>query len=92
MHRQAVRGDDRGEVARPLEAEQERLDPGLELAGVERPRHDVVRAGLEEADPLLDVVACALTHMTGTAAIAGVARISRADVDRRLRAGRRRRG
>ena len=42
---------------RPLEAEQQRLDAGLDLARVERPRDDVVGTGLEEADALLDVVA-----------------------------------
>ena len=45
-----------GHVLRALEAEEERLDPGLELAGVEGLGHDVVGAGLEEADPVLDVV------------------------------------
>ena len=54
--RQAVRRHDRREVARALEAQQECLDPGLDLAGIERARDDVVCAGLEEADPLLDVV------------------------------------
>ena len=43
---------------------------------IERPGDDVVGAGLEEPDPLLDVLA-GLTHRTGTAAIDGVARISR---------------
>ena len=47
------------EVLRALEPEQQGLDAGLELAGVERLRHDVVGAGLEEADPLLDVVGLA---------------------------------
>ena len=47
------------EVLRALEPQQQRLDPRLELAGVERPRHDVVGAGLEEADPLLDLVGLA---------------------------------
>ena len=37
------------EVARALVAESQRLDPGLELPGVERPGDDVVGAGLEEA-------------------------------------------
>ncbi len=54
--RQAVGRHDRGEVLRPLEAEQQRLDAGLDLARVERSRDDVVGAGLEEPDPLLDVV------------------------------------
>src|SRR3970282_501914 len=40
-----------------LVAEDERLDPGIELAGIEGPDHDVVDARLEEADPLVDVVA-----------------------------------
>ncbi len=38
---------------------EERLDPGLELARVEGPGDDVVGAGLEEPDPLLDVVGLA---------------------------------
>ena len=50
------------QVPRPLEAQQQGLDPGLELARIERARDDVVRAGLEEADPLLDVVAAADAH------------------------------
>ena len=46
--------DDRRVVARALESKEERLDPGLELAAVERLGHDVVGAGLEERDPLVD--------------------------------------
>ena len=56
--REPVGRDDRCEVLRPLEAEQQRLDPGLDLTCVERSGDDVVGAGLQEADPLLDVVAC----------------------------------
>jgi hypothetical protein len=51
----AVRVDERRQVARALEADQERLDAGLELPRVERLHHDVVGAGLEVADPLLDI-------------------------------------
>jgi hypothetical protein len=50
-------GRDRRQVARSLEAQDERLDPGLELARVERPGDHVVGAGLEEADPFLDLIA-----------------------------------
>ena len=46
----------RRDVAGPLEAQQQRLDPGFELACVDRLRDDVVRAGLEEPDALLDLV------------------------------------
>ena len=42
--------------ARALEAQQEGLDAGLELAVVERLGHDVVGARLQEPDALLDVV------------------------------------
>jgi hypothetical protein len=49
-------GRDRRQVARSLEAQDERLDPGLELAWVEGPGDHVVSAGLEEADPLIDIV------------------------------------
>lgn len=60
-HRAACRLAGRGSRERraipgPLEAEQQGLDPGLQLPGVEGPGHDVVRPGLEEADALLDVV------------------------------------
>ena len=48
-----------GHVARALEPEEQRLDAGLELAAVERLGHDVVGAGLEERDPLVDVVGLA---------------------------------
>ena len=41
---------DRREVAGALEAEEEGLDPGLQLARVERLGQDVVRADFEEAD------------------------------------------
>ena len=62
-------------VAGALEAQQQRLDPGLELAGVDRlePRHRRPRP--RGTDPLLDLVVW-LTHRTGTGATAGVPRIS----------------
>ena len=52
-------GHQRSEVARRGEADGQRLDPGLELAGVERLGDHVVGAGFQEADPLLDVVGLA---------------------------------
>ena len=55
-HRQPVRGDDRREVLGALEPQEQRLDARLELARIERLGDDVVGAGLQEADPLLDVV------------------------------------
>ncbi len=55
--REAVGRDDRRLVLRSLEAQEERLDPRLDLSCVERSGDDVVRSGLQEADPLLDVVA-----------------------------------
>jgi hypothetical protein len=58
-HRQPVGRDDRRHAASALEAQQERLDARLELAGVERAGHHVVRAGLQEADPLVDVIGLA---------------------------------
>ena len=58
-------------AARALKAQEESLDPGLELAAVERLGHDVVRARLEEADALLDVVVADM-HRTGIAARLGV--------------------
>ena len=48
-----------GEVARALEADQQRLDPGLQLAGVERLRDHVVGTRLEVPYALLDVVGLA---------------------------------
>ena len=55
----ALEDRDRSDLARALEADEQRLDPRLELARVERLGHDVVRAGLEEPDPVLDVVGLA---------------------------------
>src|SRR5215210_5162886 len=49
----------RSEILRSLEAEQQRLDPRLELSTVEGLRHDVVGTGLEEPDPILDLVGLA---------------------------------
>ena len=46
-------------VAGPLEAQQQRLDPGFELPRIDGLRDDVVRAGLEELDALLDLVGLA---------------------------------
>ena len=43
-------------LLRPLEAQRQRLDPGLQLGLVEGLRDDVVGAGLEQGDPLLEVV------------------------------------
>ena len=60
--RQAVGRDDRTQVARALEAKEQGLDPGLHLPRVERPGHDVVRAGLEERDALLDFLGRADAH------------------------------
>ena len=50
---------DGDQVLRALEPEEQGLDPGLQLAGVERAAHHVVRARLEEVDPLLDLVGLA---------------------------------
>ena len=85
-HRQAVGRVDRPLPARPLEAEQQRLDPGLELAAVERLGHDVVRAGLEEGDPLVDVVGLADADDRDLAHRGGPAH-RLADLDRRHRPG-----
>ena len=54
--RGALEDRDRSDLARPLEAHEQRLDPRLELARVERLGHDVVRARLEEPDAVLHVV------------------------------------
>jgi hypothetical protein len=75
-HRETVGRDHRGEALRALEPEQQGLDPRLELRVLDRPGDDIVRAGLEERDALLDVLAVA-THITGTEASAGAARRSR---------------
>ena len=64
----------RDHPARPLEPEQERLDARLELAAVERLGDDVVGAGLEEADPLLDVVGLGDAHHRDRRQARGVAR------------------
>ena len=53
---QAIGETRSGHVLRPLEAQQQRLDPRLDLASVEGPGDDVVGAGLQEADPLLDLI------------------------------------
>ena len=59
---QSVGRDDRAEILRTLEAKEQGLDPGLHLACIEWPGHDVVRAGLEECDALLDIVGRADAH------------------------------
>ena len=84
--RQAVARHDRRQVLRALEAQQERLDPRFELAGVERPGDDVVRSGLEEADALLDVVAVGDAQDRAPTTSAGVSRISRQSATRVLAA------
>jgi hypothetical protein len=55
-HGDAVRRNDAAQVLRALEPEQQRLDTGLELTGVEWLDHHVVCTGLEEPNPLLDIV------------------------------------
>jgi hypothetical protein len=57
--RGALEDRDRTDLARALEADEQRLDPRLELARVERLGHDVVRAGLQEPDAVLHVVGLA---------------------------------
>src|ERR1019366_957749 len=52
-------GDRRSEVARRDEPDGQSLDPGLELAGVERLGHYVVGTRFQEADALLDIVSLA---------------------------------
>ena len=58
-HDDLLRSEDRREIARAPEAQQERLHARLELEGVVRLRHDIVGAGLQEPDPLVDVVGLA---------------------------------
>ena len=56
LRRARVGGQDRGEVTGALEAEQQGLHTGLQLARVEGLGDHVVRACLEEPDPLVDLV------------------------------------
>ena len=73
--RESVGRHDGSEILRPLEAEQQRLDPCLDLALVEWPADDVVGAGLELMRSSTSSVAA--THKIGIAVIDGVERISR---------------
>ena len=73
----SLREGERGEVARALEADQQRLDPGLQLARVERLGDHVVGAGLEVPHALLDVVGLARCTGPGSPRAPRVPRISR---------------